>query len=196
MTARRTFHRWFVLNDVASLDGSFISAPRLESCQETCGSATKAWDEHENGPIATGQSERPTIHVSPKNVKITVKNEWESPRITWSPISKRNYTAAKAPWPVESAIFHCHSFERTKLGSLPVVTVRVTRKPRQVGCRLGSHKMTLWTVRKGLCSSTIRINRCCISYVQMFRRKYQVYPSISSPSRVRLWESPPSWRHL
>lgn len=106
----------------------------------------------------------------------------------------QNYTSAKAPWPVESAIFHCHSCERTKLGSLPVVTVRVitvTRKPRQVGCRLGSHKMTLWTVRKGLCSSTIRINRCCISYVQMFRQKYQVYPSISSPSRVRLWESPP-----
>ena len=181
MTARRTFHRWFMLNDVASLDGSFISALRLEICQETCGSATKAWDEHENGPIATGESERPTNHVSPKNVEITEK---------WMGISK-NHVKSKAPWPVESAIFHCHSFERTKLGSLPVVTVRVTRKPRQVGCRLGSHKMTLWTVRKGICSSTIRINRCCISYVQMFRQKYQVYPSISSPSRVRRWERVP-----
>ena len=161
----------------------------------------------QTAPLQRGSRNDQQIMFHQKNVEITEKmngNLQESREVqylndffmakmekTW-----QNYTSAKAPWPVESAIFHCHSFERTKLGSLPVVTVRVTRKPRQVGCRLGSHKMTLWTVRKGLCSSTIRINRCCISCVQMFRQKYQVYPSISSPSRVRLWESPPSWRHL
>ena len=70
ITARMMVHRWFMFNDVASLIGSFISAPRLSF------KARKHVDrpqkpEMNTKTATTAESERPTLHVSEKNVEIT-----------------------------------------------------------------------------------------------------------------------------
>ena len=177
-----------MFNDVASLIGSFISAPRLSF------KARKHVDrpqkpEMNTKTATTAESERPTLHVSEKkcgnHTRMLISrsdmrsNLWQD---FFSKMKKMS-TPPRRPGQLKAPFFTA-----THLGEPPLVAFLSGQE--NPGCRLGSH-MTSRCVQ-GLCS---RINGCCNFYrcLDTSTKYIQISPA---PLESGFGRVPQNWRHL